>query len=728
MNKQSSLTEAIIKRTYVVPVSRSKNEKANSEVIAGQLDAALMKNGFKADKGLLEYVRQLSSTDATEVGEEIINAVQKLVGNHVQHNTYFKEFPKNVPDTQDFWLECLRDALLNPETAEKVSSQVYAGFVNLLDLPRYGKYLHTYEEMIAAHEEFVPLLKRKFKVLRLGGTLQEESLKLYFSLAESKVPASGDDLDLLLRLAEVHVNDEQPEKIPVRENRAVINVARLQAGQVPLADTVTDVLRLAVKLSGGDISLQENTKFKSFSHKTRKGLLKALDHVISDNKAKLGDVYKHREQFKRLFHYLKVKNPQNYPNALEVKRIAQEKINLSFEAKVERAFGNRDINEAILVLSKNPGLFVRSFNRLLVSINLGELSKLNSALLEVLPKVSTPVVVGLRQYLENRNKDKDTRVFVNRKGTGKVVENKQTKLDTAILNPVVRALDEEVVNRLPKATYIFNRDVLGVALPLSNKMTNSGFNVLSRGSVDAFEGEILRFFMYWKEKSHTTDLDLSAIMFNDEFKNVGQISYTNLKDIGSIHSGDITSSRNGATEFIDVDTAKVGEKAKYIIPQVNKYSGEGYDEVEESFFGYMARTEAEKGQPYETTTVKTKGELRGKNNIALPLAFVRQDDGTWQVKWINAFLQGYGWGNATENNTFNTATLVKSIIDTDFLTVNYLATLLENRKDTPVLWEDEIDITELEGDAEMVYVGRDVPAEIPENIQTITLTNLHELF
>ncbi|MFC5789563.1 hypothetical protein ACFPPE_06810, partial [Agromyces tardus] len=72
------------------------------------------------------------------------------------------------------------------------------------------------------------------------------------------------------------------------------------------------------------------------------------------------------------------------------------------------------------------------------------------------------------------------------------------------------------------------------------------------------------------------------------------LSYTSLRAVGGVHSGDITSAPDGASEFIDLDLSKV--RARYIVPQVNIYSGESFDEVEESFFGYMLRDKEQQGK------------------------------------------------------------------------------------------------------------------------------------
>lgn len=717
----TSLTTAIIKRTLRVPanvVPSSNMLSERGQAISRQLDVALINVGFKASKELLEYMSSINGSDALELSKSVIDALKKLKGDHVRHNPYFIDFPFNVPDTIEFWTGLLE------QTYGGDYAELWDG--NLLALDGYGKVQHTYEVMLARHEPFVDVLGKSLKVVHLGGTLHEEVVRLYTSLASSKVVSTGDDKVLLEKLAEAVLDEPLDITIPVRENRAIINAVRARNGSFIYVDTVTDVLRLAVFLSDGDVSLQEKTKFVSFSNKIRRSLLEGLDHVISDNPGKLGDVYKHREMFKRLDERLHSGNTKNF-NAKRVFEVARSGENLSFEAKLEKAFAGKDTKTTLNLFEKSPGLFVKSFNRLLLQSSLSDISDIVAMLEKVLPKVATPTAIGLRQYLGNRRERKTNRLFINKRGTGKVVADEQPVLGSFIVDPILAVIDKEIASRLEDGDYIVDRNILNVALPLSNRQAGSGLGVLPRGSTDNFSAELVRFFIYWKQKSMRTDYDLSAIMLNENFNSVGQLSYTNLRLGGGTHSGDITSAPKGASEFIDVILNKVN--AKYVVPQINVYSGEGFDEVKESFFGYMERDPSDNGKPFEAKTVKTKSELRGKNKVALPLVFIKEDDGTISVKWVHAFIQGMSWGNATENNTLSTSTLIRSIVENDYLTVKYLVDLIANKEGSTVTYTEDIDGYKDDVDySNHKFIGLDVPEGLPTDIGTvIDLTNLHEL-
>ena len=160
-------------------------------------------------------------------------------------------------------------------------------------------------------------------------------------------------------------------------------------------------------------------------------------------------------------------------------------------------------------------------------------------------------------------------------------------------------------------------DVLDVALPLSGKAAVPGSGVLPRGSRASVDGELLRFFVYWRQTERRTDYDLSALLLDADYGNAEQVSWTNYGNDFAEYSGDLTEAKDGASEFIDVRLADATRPI--IIPQVHIYAGEAFDEAAESFFGYMTRDAEQEGRPFDPRTVRMKSDLRGAGRVALPL-------------------------------------------------------------------------------------------------------------
>jgi hypothetical protein len=712
----------IVKRTYRVSIT--SDSKGNSSTLALQLDTALMSSGFKLSKELLEYLSGLDSISVQLVAKELIETIKELIGDNVKHNAYFKDFPNNIPDTLEFWMECLRDGLQNQNSKDTIIEDLLFGYVNLLNLPKYGKYLHSYEDMLKVHDKFIPLLSDRITILHLGKTLEEEVHTLYISLASSNIPLNDSDKLLLAKLAELCIDKEQ-SKIPIKENLSIINKVRISYDKTIVCETITDVLRTAVALSDGDITLTTSTKFKTFSRKVRRLLLASLDGVIT-SESKLYDVHQYKEVWKRLGERL---HPYEYKykNAILVFDVAYDKAKLTLpDTVINNAFKAGDILTATKVLSNRPGVLYRNIDRVLRNIGKNELTEVLETLKYSSSKVSGRVLLSVYEHIMNRfGMINDKRFFLNKKGTAWVTDETRDSLDKDTCDRLMSILREVITYRLPETNYlVVDNNIRDIALPLSSKNIDSGFNIIPRGTYKKLgEKDLLRFFCYWKQKSERTDYDLSTIFLDEEFNTTSQVSWTSLRGESSVHSGDITDAANGATEFINIDLGKK-PNYKYIVPQVNIYAGETFTDVEECFFGYMNLSSTQKGKPFEPRTVRSKSDLRGTGKIALPLIFIREVDQDIYVKWLHLYLKGMPRFNRTETNRLTTSLMVQGIVNRDYLNVGFLVNLL-NRKSTNYLELDNIKSINI--DEPITYIGLEQPENLPKGSKVITLNNLHEL-
>ncbi len=393
----------IIKRTLRVPLS--DGAAGDGGATARQLDAALIKVGFKASRELLEHVSNLA--EAEVYAHPVVQAVKELVGAQAQHNPYFKDFPHNVPDTVEFWRECIDDAF-----AQGIG---FRG--NLLDLPKYGRVQHTYEEMLAAHDELIPSLKDRATVLHLGGTLEEEMRRLYLELAASAIPLGEDDRTLLGELATQCARRGLPDEVPTRENRAILNAARLVA-QRPLDRTSTPSptsCAWPAEASGGDVTLREPTRFRSFRRPERRALLAALDEVAA---SKLGDVNQNREAWKRLGERLHPHEHDQWQHAQDVFAVAREdKIVRSFAGRVEMAFaGQRHPQRPSSISRARPGHAAAAGRPAPAPRHRRGRSGHVDAIAAVARGVRPRVCVSLLEHLANREGPDAASVFANQSG------------------------------------------------------------------------------------------------------------------------------------------------------------------------------------------------------------------------------------------------------------------------------------------------------------------------
>ncbi|KWV34301.1 hypothetical protein [Micromonospora rifamycinica] len=715
------IEKLVIQKTLRVPTNPAA--PGDGTPVARQLDAALLDVGFSASRALLEHVGALAPAPAMDLATTVVSAVRELVGDHVRHNAYFIGFPHDVPDTIEFWTDRLRAAVLTgggTATDAELRDAVVAGGVNLLDLPAYGTYQHTYAELLAAHDTLVAAAGDRVTLLRLGDPVEVEAERLYLALAGSPTPHGEADLAILGELALACADGTQPAEIPVRENRAVLNGIRLVLGR-PLVgvDTTTDVLRLACQVSGGDVSLAAPTRFRALRRPERRMLLAALDEVVGANPDKLGDVARYAERWKRLGERLHPHEYGQWPHAQEVFRVARgERRVRNLAGRAEAAIRAGAVGPAASVLSAAPGLLLRSADRLLRLASAAERATVVEAVTGALGSASGRVLLALREHVDNRLTPAPARMYASRSRTAWVGPDERPPLPAGLVAELSSLLDAEIGARLPEPSrpLVVDPEVLDVALPLSGKASEGGFAVMPRGSRAAVSGELLRFFTYWRQTGRRTDHDLSLLLLDEDFHGAGQVSWTNYRHDGVVHSGDVTEAKNGATEFIDVPLTVRGH---YLVPQVNVYAGESFEEVAESMFGYQTRARDQRGMPFDARTVRARSHLRGQGRVALPMVFARSGRG-WQAVWLHLYLRGQPSFNRVEGNTFTTADRVRALVRRRYLTVSYLVDR----------WRERAEVTTWNGrlpDEPVTFVGIEAPEGLPDGSETFTLDRLGEL-
>jgi hypothetical protein len=437
-----------------------------------------------------------------------------------------------------------------------------------------------------------------------------------------------------------------------------------------------------------------------------------------------------REAWKRLGERLHPHEHPQWPHAQDVFAVARgEKRSPSFASLVESTMTSSGAAATARLLTNAPGLLWRSLDRLLREASEAgdpaELDAIVSAAAKAAPAVSGRVLLSVREHLFNRQVPTDlSRVFTNRNGRAWAGPETRQPLNEPAVSALTSAIDAEITKRLPDfGTILIDPAILGVALPLSGKAVAPGFGLMPRGSVSLIDGEILRFFVHWKERGERTDYDLSAQLLADEFVFGEQVSWTNYhagEGVGyAVYSGDITEAADGASEFIDVSLPNTPRKI--IIPQVSIYSGEAFDRAEEAFFGFMVRSEWQEGAPFEARTVRMKSDLRGSGRVALPLAFLRGNDGKWRAKWLHLYLKGRPYYNTVERSRVTSTTLTRAIVQRDYLRVGDLMELISGNGGQVRRFDGTLPVEPV------TFIGLDRPDGLPEGSRVITLQNLVEL-
>src|SRR5690242_8710385 len=103
MATTESLDALIIRRTLRVPdpPAGATHTEPEAADVARYFDIALLSEGFTASYKLLERMQKMAAAEAKNWAASILTVIQEMVGSHAQHNSYFIDFPENVPQTEE---------------------------------------------------------------------------------------------------------------------------------------------------------------------------------------------------------------------------------------------------------------------------------------------------------------------------------------------------------------------------------------------------------------------------------------------------------------------------------------------------------------------------------------------------------------------------------------------------------------------------------------------------
>jgi len=167
-------------------------------------------------------------------------------------------------------------------------------------------------------------------------------------------------------------------------------------------------------------------------------------------------------------------------------------------------------------------------------------------------------------------------------------------------------------------------------------------------------GNKVRLFIWWtNNRSQIIDIDLSVMIYDENFDSKGHVSFTSLKNstYEIYHSGDITNggdvNGDGAAEFIDFDPETIIKSgARYIAVSVICFSGLKFKDLENCRFGWMERELLHSNELFEPKTVRQNIEVKSDSTSTIPVVF---DCKHREVIWVDASLTKQGRGECIEN-------------------------------------------------------------------------------
>ena len=605
--------------------------------------ASVLKNverlGWTFSAPLIAHLRTMSVAQLTRFAGDLIPALRAMSGADVPFRPMYPNFPDQVMEASR--AELYINAILHYLTHR---------------LPAFTASLR------------LPLLDRvDLRVIEIGD--QDDFRRICTRLLSAKSSLSAaerDDVvwffatyrDAALRLV--------PPAIPLRENVALLATCVLRhtsRGAEVLSryvTTATDVLRLAVALSDGDISLATSTRFRNFTRSERRLLLGLLE----DSGASVEDMLRYPEPWKRLGERLhpgeyQDRFPRTYA-AFDVLR--NDRPFPTFRSRVEQALRTDALPEALALLSSRPGELARRLDHLLRRAP--DPDTVVETWGTAAADVSTPVLLQVLAHFAHCHEPRPLRTFFPKGNAAKAqaIPNTLPALDAATRAGVVAICRETLVVRFrerpPLGRVYVDPRLRDYPVPFAQRSASRALRTIPRGSrLPLPAGSTLRFFLWWREgdvdgtPSGRVDIDLSAVLYDPEWRYLEHISYTNLRSARyrAAHSGDIVTAPNGASEFIDLDTESIVEfGGRYVVLSLNSYTGQPFCNLPECYAGWMLRQAPRSGEIFEPSTVRDKIDVAADTRICLPVILDFQER---NVIWADlALKRNPRWYNNVEGN------------------------------------------------------------------------------
>ncbi|WP_425615741.1 TerD family protein [Anatilimnocola sp. NA78] len=584
--------------------------------------------GFVCSPTLLDRVRTLPLEQLESFYEELIKALQQLVGAHQVFEPFYPNFPRQVMEMAE--AELYLNATCHYATNLKL----------------------TFER-----EPRQPLQEATERRLIELGT-PEEFERIFTRLVSAKTSLSLQDKEDVAWFISQHRDDIQrilPQAIPFKENLAVVGAALLRSTSLveylgKQIQTATDVLRLAVALCDGDVSLAEPTKFKGIRRQQRRTLLGWLERLANPTE----DMLRWKQTWKRLGEAL---HPGEYATQFPKTNAAfqilrDDKQFSTFNGSVEDALHRRDVPAAIELLLQRPGELTRRLDHLL---RLGRAEHVLAAFRQIVDHTATPMLLQVLCHFGLRSKPMGGRTVFPKGEVAKaqVLPSTFPPLPadtTGLVEAIAReSLSRRFAQRSPLGKCHIDPRLGSYLVPFSQRSASKSLRTLVRGSrVPMPAAKFIRFFLWWKNGTSRTDIDLSAVIFNEQYRYIDVLSYYQLKGYGGHHSGDIVDAPNGACEFIDLDIARmIAQQARYIVMTVHSFTQQPYCDLPECFAGWMGRQHANSGEIFEPRTVQDKVDVTANTRICIPLIL---DLVTRQVVWTDlALRKSPAWNNVAQN-------------------------------------------------------------------------------
>lgn len=578
--------------------------------MAYTVQAELMQFGYMLDNDSLERLKNVNGEGIIRYHNEVI-AYLKYIKGDGNYRPLYDGFPQQVMELSD--VELFMNAVRHYASCGEWVPNAYTQ-------ARPTAFEHTEYKMLrpCSEAEFNRIFTDILSVNQSITPMDKEVVKWFLENHQTK-----------------WLGKYMPGEVPFKENLCFL--LSLDTDIVPNL-TYTDILRTATYMSGGDVSLAENTRFH-LSNKQREQIMTLLEWKSDCGKVgqafldSLEDLKKHRNKWLALFNHIhadskRFRKPE-YENAQRVVQILRfhEKKIQTWNAKVEYP---GTVSNKLALLAQRPGEFARRLNSLIlmcwtpIGWSKSHVLRVIDAFAEVAHKISNKVLFELYTYFEGRREDQKQRtVFI--KGARKPVKLEPLeKLPKEMVDKVQSVILDAVKSKFaewPKmGKVILDEKLKNIPLPTNMRSVSETDVPVVRGTrmpINVDHTKTVRFYVHWKDAYGREDLDLSATFFGMGKRS--RIAWNSNyfleinpgKPIG-VHSGDVRHRKGDCAEYIDIHIRNALLAGfRYVIVDVRNFDGRSMKSVNPAF-GYMEREYPEANKTWVPSTVAASWRLQSE--------------------------------------------------------------------------------------------------------------------
>lgn len=586
------------------------NSKKDNSLLAMSVASEFLQFGYVFSPEVIKHLSCALANDIVKFHDEVTGYLKKMTGSNRNYAPFWPGFPQQVMEKSEFelWLHQIVHYCSN------------------------GTYMpdEWTQQRAPAFEQ------PKYTIINVGTEKDFESI--FTDLVSVNQSLTPDDLEIVKWFAKTGQKLVFPEKIPFKENLCTLAFLKLD---VPVK-TVTDVLRIAVGMSGGDISLpkipkkrvklskwtnnfvynplRENFKFAKFNRKDRKFLLGLLEKTNCDET----EAVLKAQRWIRLGEKLRPGDYKTkFPNAYNMFSLLRNAKVQSWYGKVQAAFF-KSFEQGLEVLAERPGEFTRRLDYLLRKHSDKNKRLVLDKFKSIAGKVSNKVLFETFTHFQKRLSPITGRVIMT-KGSRKATKlpdlpaiDRETVLK---VQEIVKDALEKSFSSLPKMKKVYlDENLKKIPLPTNMRSSSSSLRPIIRGErmpIGNKNAKVIRAFVHWYDEQGNQDIDLTVTLIGmGKLKHIGWNGTHN--GVFGTYSGDVRHKQGPCAEYVDIKLEEcLKEGFKYAVVDARNYNGRSFETVTDCVVGYMEREFAIEGEVFIPSTIANCMRLTNEESTTI---------------------------------------------------------------------------------------------------------------